>query len=29
VIFVSGIVRVRPLKSGGHWGHNWGHLNFD
>jgi len=17
------------LKSGGHWGHNWGHLNFD
>gem|GEM_PF-3490254 len=28
-IFTSGIVRVSPLKSGGHWGHNWGHLNFD
>lgn len=27
--FASSIVRVRPLKSGGHWGHNWGHLNFD
>jgi len=26
---VSGIVRVRLLKSGVHWGHNWGHLNFD
>ncbi len=25
----SGIVRGRPLKSRGRWGHNWGHLHFD
>lgn len=25
----SAVVRDRPLKSRGHWGHNWGHLHFD
>ncbi len=25
----SRVVRGSPLKSGCHWGHNWGHLNFD
>lgn len=28
-IFPSRVVRGSPLKSGCHWGHNWGHLNFD
>ncbi|EAN3192786.1 hypothetical protein EBH47_23015 [Salmonella enterica] len=28
-IFTSCVVRGCPLKSGCHWGHNWGHLNFD
>jgi len=26
---MSCAVRVRPLKSGEQWGHNWGHVHFD